>query len=305
MSIYLLTKGFLFCIFAETKLKTKKSMTRGKTICSVLKTIRKQVADANEIKYEPRECHYEGECRGTCPACEAEVRYLEQQLDIRRQLGKAVAVVGISAGLSALTGCSNKAKMVDSVSEEESKLMVGKVMINAPERLDGDVEYRSPVDTVIVDKNPATVKKRTAPFKAPTPKDEKKDPVVLDEEPILGGFHNLPIIPQEEDSSKIFGLVEQMPSFPGGTIKLMDYLKENTRYPEELGESCIQGRVIVTFVVEKDGSISNVKVAKSLHPLLDKEAVRVVSSMPKWCPGKQNGVTYRVKYTLPVTFRLK
>ena len=76
-------------------------MTKGKSICNVLKTIRKQVADANEIKYEPRECHHEGECRGTCPACEAEVRYIEQQLNIRRQLGKAVAVVGISAGLDA------------------------------------------------------------------------------------------------------------------------------------------------------------------------------------------------------------
>ena len=81
-------------------------MARGKSICSVLKTIRKQVADANDIEYEPRECHHQGDCRGTCPACEAEVRYIQQQLDIRRQLGKAVAVVGISAGLAALNSCA-------------------------------------------------------------------------------------------------------------------------------------------------------------------------------------------------------
>ena len=118
----------------------------------MLKTIRKQVADANEIKYEPRECNYQGECRGTCPACEAEVRYIEQQLDVRRQLGMAVAIVGISAGLSAFTGCSNKAKKVDSVSEEESKLTVGKVRVDTLERVDGDVVYKSPVDTVIVEK---------------------------------------------------------------------------------------------------------------------------------------------------------
>lgn len=287
-------------------------MTRGKSICGVLKTIRKQVADANDIKYEPRECHHQGECRGTCPACEAEVRYIEQQLDIRRQLGKAVAVVGISAGLSVLTGCSNKTKMVDSVSEEESKLMVGKVMINAPERLDGDVEYRSPVDTVIVDKDPATVKKRTAPFKASVPKPEKKDSAVCEEEELpigmVGAVEPVPMpnpYLDPADEEKVFGVVEQMPSFRGGQQKLMEYLAANTRYPKELAEACIQGRVIVTFVVEKDGSISNVKVAKSVDPLLDKEAVRVVSSMPKWLPGKQNGVTYRVKYTLPVTFRLK
>ena len=293
-------------------------MTRGKSICSVLKTIRKQVADANEIKYEPRKCHHQGECRGTCPACEAEVRYIERELDIRRQLGKAVAIVGISAGLSALTGCSDKAKKVDSVSEEESKLTVGKVMVEPKlERLDGDVEYRSPVDSVIVDKDPATIKKRTAPFKAPAPKPEKKDSaaevpysLASEEGEVLksGEVVPLPIpnpyINSESSEEKVFGVVEQMPSFPGGQQKLMDYLAENIRYPEELAETCVQGRVIVTFVVEKDGSISDVKVAKSLDPLLDKEAVRVVSGMPKWYPGKQNGVAVRVRYVIPVTFRL-
>ena len=102
-------------------------MSRGKSICSVLKTIRKQVADANGIEYEPRECHHQGDCRGTCPACEAEVRYIQQQLDIRRQLGKAVAVVGISAGLAALSGCTNKPKNVDKVEIESSQLSEGKV----------------------------------------------------------------------------------------------------------------------------------------------------------------------------------
>lgn len=288
-------------------------MTRGKSICSVLKTIRKQVANANEIKYEPRECNYQGECRGTCPACEAEVRYIEQQLDVRRQLGMAVAIVGISAGLSALTGCSDKAKKVDSVSEEESKLTVGKVRVDTLERLDGDVVYKSPVDTVIVEKEPATVKKRTAPFQAPAPRQEEQDIAVYDE--VIGrtgGVDDESIpIPNPyldidlESSDRAFDVVEQMPSFPGGSKKLVEYLSEKTRYPKDLEETCIQGRVILTFVVEKDGSISDVKVVRSLDPLLDKEAVRVVSSMPKWIPGKQNGVAVRVKYTIPVTFRLK
>ena len=101
-------------------------MMKGKSICKVLKTIRKQVADANDIKYEPRECHHQGDCRGTCPACEAEVKYIEQQLDLRRQLGKAVAVVGISAGLAALTGCTNNPKNIDKVENESSQLIEGK-----------------------------------------------------------------------------------------------------------------------------------------------------------------------------------
>ena len=102
-------------------------MSRGKSICSVLKTIRKQVADANDIEYEPRECHHQGDCHGTCPACEAEVRYIQQQLNIRRQLGKAVAVVGISASLAALSGCTNKPKNVDKVEIDSSQLSEGKV----------------------------------------------------------------------------------------------------------------------------------------------------------------------------------
>ena len=291
-------------------------MTRGKSICSVLKTIRKQIADANDIKYEPRECHYEGECRGTCPACEAEVRYIERELDIRRQLGKAVAIVGISAGLSALTGCGDKAKKVDSVSETESNPTKGKVMVEPKqERLDGDVEYKSPVDSVIIDKDPATIKKRTAPFHATAPKTEKKDTVVFEEEDVMvmgrtGGVDIDPVpMPNPyldpDFYERVFDVVEQMPSFPGGQQKLMDYLSENIRYPKELAEASIQGRVIVTFIVEKDGSISNVKVAKSLDPLLDKEAVRVVSGMPKWIPGRQNGVAVRVRYIIPVTFRLQ
>lgn len=276
----------------------------------MLKTIRKQVADANKIKYEPRECHHQGECRGTCPACEAEVRYIERELGLRRQLGKAVAIVGISAGLSALSGCGDKAKKVDNVSEEESKLTVGKVMVEPVKTVDGDVEYRSPVDTVIVDKDPATIKKRTAPFKAVVPEPEEVDSVACEKEEEVLIFGSVDEINPDTwivdpESTEVFDVVQQMPSFPGGDRKLMEYLAENTRYPKECEESCIHGRVIVTLVIEKDGSITNVKVVRSLDPRLDEEAVRIVSSMPKWYPGKQNGVTVRVRYIIPVTFRVK
>ena len=204
-------------------------MSRGKSICSVLKTIRKQVADANGIEYEPRECHHQGDCRGTCPACEAEVRYIQQQLDIRRQLGKAVAVVGISASLAALNSCAidNESLVIPATSVENS----------APHMLVGDV-------------------------------------------------------------------VEDMPEFPGGSQKLLEYLKENTHYPEIAEKNGVQGRVVVTFVVEKDGSITEAKIVKSVDQSLDEEAFRVVKSMPKWKPGMCNGEPTRVKYTVPITFRL-
>lgn len=113
-----------------------------------------------------------------------------------------------------------------------------------------------------------------------------------------------PVKPKEEEN-KVFDVVEQMPSYPGGNGALMQYLSKNIKYPVVAEENGIQGRVICTFVVEKDGSVTDVRVAKSVDPSLDKEAVRVVSSMPKWIPGKQNGSAVRVKYTLPVTFRLQ
>ena len=119
--------------------------------------------------------------------------------------------------------------------------------------------------------------------------------------------------PPKEEETKVFDVVEQMPSFPGGQSALLQYLSSNIKYPVVAEENGIQGRVIVTFqgrvivtfVVEKDGSITDVRVVKSVDPSLDKEAQRVVKSMPKWIPGKQNGAPVRVKYTVPVTFRLQ
>ena len=111
--------------------------------------------------------------------------------------------------------------------------------------------------------------------------------------------------PKHEEENKVFDVVEQMPSFPGGPAALMKYLSENMRYPAVAEENGIQGRVTVQFVVEKDGSVTDVKTMKSVDPALDREAERVVKSMPKWIPGKQNGSAVRVKYFVPVVFRLQ
>ena len=120
----------------------------------------------------------------------------------------------------------------------------------------------------------------------------KAKEVVVDEKPA-------------EEETKVFDVVEQMPSFPGGDAELMKFLNSHIKYPAVAEENGIQGRVVATFVVERDGSITDVKVIKSVDPSLDKEAIRVLKSMPKWIPGKQNGSAVRVKYTVPVTFRLQ
>lgn len=109
---------------------------------------------------------------------------------------------------------------------------------------------------------------------------------------------------QKEVPQDVFDVVEVMPQFPGGAPKLFEYLSQNIRYPKEAMESNTQGRVIVSFVVCKDGSICDAKVVKSVSPALDAEGLRVISSMPNWTPGTQSGKTVNVKYTVPISFRL-
>ena len=102
----------------------------------------------------------------------------------------------------------------------------------------------------------------------------------------------------------VYDTVEQMPSFPGGQSALFKYLSDEIIYPAVCINNKIQGRVIVSFIVERDGSITEAKIARSIDPALDKEALRVVRNMPNWIPGKRHGEKVRVKYTIPVTFRL-
>ena len=109
---------------------------------------------------------------------------------------------------------------------------------------------------------------------------------------------------QTKKNDMVFSVVEVMPQYPGGQIAMMKYIMENMKYPEQAMKEGIQGRVTVRFIVEKDGSISDVKPVLSVHPLLNKEAVRVVKSMPKWSPGKHNGKPVRVRFNLPVMFKL-
>ncbi len=201
-------------------------MARGKNTCRILKEIRRQIAEANDIAYVVEECKFKGDCLGTCPKCEAEVRYLESQLRQRQMLGKAVVVAGLS--LSTLT--ANAQAQPDVVAN----------------------------DTVKVEQS-------------------------LD---ILGE------------------IVETMPAFPGGNAALMKYLSENVHYPDSCVKEKIQGRVVVEFVVNEDGHISDAEVMRSVDPLLDAEALRVVSAMPNWIPGELDGKSTKSTYFLPINYKL-
>jgi len=230
-------------------------MKQGRHTCNTLKAIRKQIAEANEIEYEPVECTHEGDCAGTCPACEAEVRYLESELIKRSSLRKKVAVVGIAAGMAGLSSCGI-------VKVIQPPLAGIPVMPPEPPVMVNDSTERE-----LVGKPPITTVDSIQPVKA----DEK----VLD------------------------GVVEESAHFRGGETALQEYLKANIRYPD--GE-CVQGRVVVSFNIGKDGTISNAKVEKSLSPAYDKEALRLVNAMPKWHPGKQLGQAVDTKYVLPIIF---
>ena len=107
-----------------------------------------------------------------------------------------------------------------------------------------------------------------------------------------------------QTNQKVFDTVEQMPEYPGGMQAMIEFLQTNMKYPEDAAKQKVEGRVMVQFVVETDGSVSDVHVAKQVFPSLDAEAIRVVQAMPKWTPGKDKGRVVRVKYNLPIVFRM-
>lgn len=106
-------------------------------------------------------------------------------------------------------------------------------------------------------------------------------------------------------NQQVFDVVEKMPEYPGGQAALFEYLQKNVKYPADAEKKKVEGRVLVTFVVNTNGSITDIEVVRKTFPSLDAEAVRVISGMPRWKPGEQKGQKVRVKYTVPLTFRLK
>lgn len=264
-------------------------MKRGKRICNELKAVRRQIADENGIPLQQSECRHTGECLGTCPRCEAEMRYLEQALTSRLSMGKAATVAGLTLTLAACGGSA------------DSSLTTGKpleIPDTAMTRADS-MAYALVVD------------------------DEPPEPPGSDTLPILGIIGNdydasieasedarrkasdaiLPKKDEEEDEEILLGAIkEDYAVFPGGEEALYKFLEDNIRIPNEF---CGTGTVVVRFVVEKDGSISNPQILRHLCKECDEEALRVVGLMPKWKPGSQSGIPVRQEFTLPISFFIK
>lgn len=127
---------------------------------------------------------------------------------------------------------------------------------------------------------------------------EADDATIIDAVPVIAAE-------EPEEDTEVFVIVEDMPEFPGGELALRQWISSNVKYPVIAAENGVQGRVYVTFVVDRDGSISNARIARGVDPSLDQEALRVVNNLPKWKPGKQRGKPVRVSYTVPINFQLQ
>ena len=273
--------------------------TRGRNICNTLKAIRKQIADANGINYSPEECHFKGECKGTCPKCEQDVRDLEYELRLREMAGKAIKVAGVALGITAMTACSDgkpQRSTSDIVAGEDS------IAVQIDPQLLGDTSSAHEEEVIRLRKFPNKLPQKTSKRSKQgenTEQDNKHNKKTEQDEV---AFTHPAIAADSTENSKIFGAMEEMASFPGGRAACMQYIADNIRAPKECLEGIASGRVIFGFTVNEDGSLSDIKVMRSITPALDEEAIRVVKSMPKWNPAKQNGKAIKSKFTLPVTF---
>ena len=274
-------------------------MARGKQTCKILKEIRKQIAAENDIKLVIEECTYQGDCKGTCPKCEAEVRYLERELEKRQRMGKAAVIAGMAVGtMLTATSCdrlnprplegdvpyipdSTEIPNPDDTIPEEAYLLEGEVMAPVPDTMKAE------------EKRPAC--KFDEDIVVPSDIDEVGE--VLEEFESLEG-----LIEEWVDEGEPYAFVDQMPEFPGGDEALVKYIKDNVRFGDVVNvyQCDVAGKIFVGFVIEPDGSITNVKVIRGLEKHYDEEAMRVVKSMPKWKPGMLKGEPVRVKYMIPV-----
>lgn len=268
-------------------------MTRGKQTCRILKEIRRQIAEANDIEFITSECRYKGDCLGTCPKCDAEVRYLEQQLRARSLAGKAVVLAGISAGMIFVSGCSGT-----SSSNQSTETLQGEPVV--------PVEQNEITDSIGDESLEDTLQKEETPKLHIIKVTELAicgDPELLNETDSVKEVSDS----TEDNQSDVYEAVGEVgvcPTFPGGDQKLNEWISQHLQYPQNAYDSNIQGRVVVQFLVKEDGSVGDAKIVKSVFPDLDEEAVRVVKTLPKFNPAIINGKPVDYWFTMPITFKL-
>jgi TonB family protein len=295
-------------------------MKRGKRTCEILKDVRRKVAQENGIPLVERECTHEGDCRGTCPYCESEVRYLERELSKRRALGKAVTVAGIAVS-SMMMGACHSPKTPAPAAGNEPEPAVEAAAQQVSEEADGQDVPPPPgqsdpyeLDGIVEEVGEIAEPNDNSSESAPNRCSQKAaqlsnkdgwdgdfwmgDVEVVETEGLVVEVDEMS---DSEDSP--FKFVEEMPEFPGGADSLKAFLAREIQYPPVAKNNGITGTVLIEFVVEKDGQVTNAKVKVPLFPECDMEAVQCVMSMPKWKPGRNMGKPVRCYFQIPITFR--
>ena len=274
-------------------------MSKGKNTCRILKDIRRQIAEANVIEFITSECKHQGDCLGTCPKCEEEVHYLEQQLNLKLYSGKTVTLIGLFAGFIGLSAMATSYNHSPKPSSEALQDSIGITV-------DSIAQDTCRTDTLSNSFNPALGE--TIPETSPTPRITPTVPIIDNG---LYTDQSIDIVASTPDSAITFNkkdtlmIAEVMPRFPGGQDSLERFIAKNIIYPKAANEINVQGRVIIRFVVDKEGNVTHPQILRSLHPLFDEEALRIINMMPKWKPGESpKGVKVPVYYIVPVKFKL-
>ena len=303
--------------------------TRGRNICNTLKAIRKQIADANGISYSPEECHFKGECKGTCPKCEQDVRDLEHELHLRQMAGKAIKVAGVALGITAsATSCATQKGYYKSTPPKSEKV----IPIQFQKYTTNDIALLQAKDSLS--------KKGMLFVQGHLISDEDNEPLIgasviaklSGKYAITDVNGNFTLEVEQGDTITV-----QYIGFIDRSIKLSEMSRDKLNIITLIFNESALGEVVAGIVPEvrirgtapvikredtfeeasfpggstaltqyiKTGSLSNIKVEKSLVPILDEEAIRVLKSMPKWTPAKKNGKVVKSHATVPFTFKVE
>ena len=296
--------------------------SNGKNICHTLKTIRKQVAEANGIHYTPAPCRFDGECSGTCPACEAEVQYIESQLGRLRLAGKAVKVAGLALGLTMVAGCNSSPGTPPSAADkptaanETSPTSQPNPQPHANALVSTTDEGAKPhaKHHYVRGNNGRVVKKGAAQADTTAVYMADSSGFALPEVSVTstpsktkvcyaGGIPYVQRIVRNRNH--VYLIPEISPRYKKGDVAMRQFIENNIRLTPTMSAACGQFLVKVACVVERNGRLSAMRVIQSVDSLYDAEAIRVLKKMPRWRPARMEGKRVRSLVVIGVPFVLK
>ena len=296
--------------------------SNGKNICHALKTIRKQVAEANGIDYTPAPCHFHGDCSGTCPACEAEVQYIESQLGRLRLAGKAVKVAGLALGLTMVAGCNSSPGTPPSAADKPTAANetsptsqpCPQPHANAPISATDEGAKPHAKHHYVRGNNGRVVKKGAAQADTTAIYMADSSGYALPEVSVTstpakkiacyaGGIPYYQRIARNRNH--VYLNPEISPRYKKGDVAMRQFIENNIRLTPTMSAACGQFLVKVACVVERNGRLSAMRVIQSVDSLYDAEAIRVLKKMPRWRPARMEGKRVRSLVVIGVPFVLK